>query len=50
MFVGFTPMGRVAAILAIIFGIIIIAVPQVLSILIGVYLIIVGALYFVRQR
>jgi uncharacterized membrane protein HdeD (DUF308 family) len=43
-------MGRVAAILAIVFGIIIIAVPQVLAILIGIYLIIIGIFYFVKRK
>ena len=45
-----SPMGRVAAILAIVFGIIIIAVPAILAILIGVYLIIIGILYFVKRK
>jgi uncharacterized membrane protein HdeD (DUF308 family) len=43
-------MGRVAAILAIVFGIIIIAVPQVLAILIGIYLIVIGIFYFVKRK
>ncbi|MBA7630334.1 hypothetical protein ES703_37855 [subsurface metagenome] len=45
-----SPMGRVAAILAIVFGIIIIAAPQVLAILIGIYLIVIGILYFVKRK
>jgi hypothetical protein len=49
LFQAISPMGRVAAILAIVFGIIIIAVPQVLAILIGVYLIVIGILFFVRR-
>jgi len=43
-------MGRVAAIIAIVFGIIIIAVPQVLAILIGIYLIVIGIFYFVKRK
>ena len=41
--------GRVAAIIAIVFGIIILAVPKILAILIGIYLIIVGILHFVKK-
>jgi uncharacterized membrane protein HdeD (DUF308 family) len=40
---------RVLAILAIVFGIIVMVAPVVLAYLIGVYLIIVGALYFVKE-
>jgi uncharacterized membrane protein HdeD (DUF308 family) len=41
--------GVVAAIIAIVFGIIILVKPQVLAYLIGIYLIIIGAIYFVQQ-
>ena len=41
--------GRVAAILAIIFGIIILIAPDILAILIGIYLIIIGILHFVKK-
>ena len=41
--------GRVAAIIAIVFGIIILAVPQIIAYLIGIYLIIIGILHFVKK-
>ena len=41
--------GRALAILAIVFGIIVIAAPEVLAILIGVYLIVTGVLFFVKE-
>ena len=40
--------GLVAAILAIIFGIIILIKPQIVAYLIGIYLIIIGIMYFVQ--
>jgi uncharacterized membrane protein HdeD (DUF308 family) len=40
---------RIAAILAIIFGIIILIFPQVLAVLIGIWLIVAGILYFVKR-
>lgn len=40
--------GLVAAIIAIAFGIIILVKPQVLAYLIGIYLIIIGAIYLVQ--
>jgi uncharacterized membrane protein HdeD (DUF308 family) len=40
---------RVAAVLAIVFGIIILVFPQVLAVLVGVWLIIAGVLYFVKR-
>jgi len=45
-----SPQSRVAAILAIVFGILILAIPAVLHILVGVFLIIVGILFFVRRK
>ncbi len=41
--------GRVAAILAIVFGILILVTPQILAYLIGIYLIIIGILHFVKK-
>jgi uncharacterized membrane protein len=43
------PMTKVTAILAIVFGILILAVPAVLHILVGVFLIIFGILFFVKR-
>jgi uncharacterized membrane protein HdeD (DUF308 family) len=40
--------GLVAAIIAIAFGIIILVKPQVLAYLIGIYLIIIGVIYFLQ--
>ncbi len=40
--------GLIAAIIAIVFGIIVMVKPQVLAYLIGIYLIIVGAMYLVQ--
>ena len=45
-----SPQSRVAAILAIVFGILILDIPAVLHILVGVFLIIVGILFFVRRK
>jgi uncharacterized membrane protein len=50
MFNELSPRSRVAAILAIVFGILILAIPAVLHILIGVYLIVVGIIFFVRRK
>ena len=41
--------GLVTAIIAIVFGIIILVKPQVLAYLIGIYLIIIGAIYFLQR-
>ena len=41
--------GRIAAITAIAFGIVILIMPEIIAILIGIYLIIVGILYFVKK-
>ena len=41
---------RVTAILAIIFGIVILIVPQILAYMIGIFLIIIGILFFVSKR
>ncbi len=38
--------GRFSAILAIVFGIVILAVPQVLAYMIGIYFIVLGILFF----
>ena len=46
---GLTITDRVAAILAIVFGIIIIAVPAIIAYLIGAYLIVIGILHFVKK-
>ena len=40
--------GFVAAIIAIVFGIVVMIKPQVLAYLIGIYLIIIGVMYFVQ--
>lgn len=40
---------RIAAILAVIFGIIILIFPQVLAVLVGIWLIVAGALYFAKR-
>lgn len=45
----FAMTGLVAAIIAIVFGIIILVKPQVLAYLIGIYLIIIGAIYFIQR-
>jgi hypothetical protein len=42
-------MNRVLAILAIVFGILILAIPAVLHILVGVFLIVLGVLFFVKR-
>ncbi len=42
-------MNRWIAILAIVFGILILAIPAVLHILVGVFLIILGILFFVKK-
>ena len=39
----------VIAIIAIVFGIIVLVKPQVLAYLIGIYLIIMGAIYFIQR-
>ena len=44
---GLSTTGLVGAIIAIVFGIIVIAKPQVLAYLIGAYLIFIGIVYFV---
>ena len=41
--------GLIPAIIAIVFGIIVMVKPQVLAYLIGIYLIIIGALYFLQH-
>ena len=41
--------GLITAIIAIVFGIIVMIKPRVLAYLIGIYLIIVGILFFVRN-
>ena len=41
---------RVSAILAIVFGILILAIPAVLGILVGVFLIVVGILFFAKRK
>jgi len=45
----FAMSGLVMAIIAIVFGIIILIKPAVLAYLIGIYLIIIGAIYFIQQ-
>ena len=47
MDMGLLNLGFVSAIIAIIFGIVILVKPQVLAYLIGIYLIIIGIFYFV---
>jgi len=42
-------LGLIAAIIAIVFGIIVMIKPQVLAYLIGIYLIIVGAIYLIQR-
>ncbi len=42
-------LGLVSAIIAIVFGIIILVWPRVLAYLIGVYLIIIGAFFFIQR-
>ena len=41
--------GRLVAILAIVFGIVILIVPQILAYMIGIFLIIIGVLALVRK-
>ena len=41
--------GLIPAIIAIVFGIIVMVKPQVLAYLIGIYLIIIGVLYFLNH-
>jgi uncharacterized membrane protein HdeD (DUF308 family) len=41
--------GLITAIIAIVFGIIVMVKPQVLAYLIGIYLIIVGAIYLIQH-
>ena len=41
--------GMVAAIIAIVFGIIILVKPRVLAYMIGAYLIIIGVIFFVQR-
>ncbi len=41
--------GLVAAIIAIVFGIIVLIKPRVLAYLIGIYLIIIGVIYFIQR-
>ena len=50
MLTELSPHSRVAAVLAIVFGILILAIPAVLHILVGVFLIVVGILFFVRRK
>lgn len=47
MGIGLPNIGFIPAIIAIVFGIIILVKPQVLAYLIGIYLIIIGIFYFV---
>jgi len=50
MVFGFLPVtGFVAAIIAIVFGIIILVKPRVLAYMIGAYLIIIGAIFFIQR-
>ena len=50
MVFGFSPVtGLVAAIIAIVFGIIILVKPRVLAYMIGAYLIIIGVIFFTHQ-
>jgi len=44
------PMNRVIAIIAIVFGILILAIPSVLPILVGVLLLLIGILFFVKRK
>ena len=41
---------RLPAIIAIVFGILILAIPSVLQILAGVFLILIGVLFFIRRK
>ena len=41
--------GLVAAIIAIAFGIIVLVKPQVLAYLVGIYLIVIGVIYFAQS-
>ena len=41
--------GLIAAIIAIVFGIIVLVKPQVLAYLVGIYLIIIGVIYFLQN-
>ena len=50
MLTKLSPHSRIAAIVAITFGIIILAVPAALHILVGVFLLIVGILFFVKRK
>jgi len=45
-----SPMNRVSAIVAIVFGILILAIPAVLHILVGVFLLVIGILFFVKRK
>ncbi|MCK5434473.1 MAG: DUF3096 domain-containing protein [Dehalococcoidales bacterium] len=47
MDIGLLNFGFIPAIIAIVFGIVILVKPQVLAYLIGIYLIIIGIFYFV---
>ena len=47
MDIGLLSFGAIPAIIAIVFGIIILVKPQVLAYLIGIYLLIIGIFYFV---
>ena len=50
MQVGFLPItGLVAAIIAIVFGIIILVKPRILAYMIGAYLIIIGVIFFIQR-
>jgi len=50
MQVGFSPItGLVAAIIAIVFGIIILVKPRILAYMIGAYLIIIGVIFFIQR-
>ena len=50
MQVGFLPItGLVAAIIAIVFGIVILVKPRILAYMIGAYLIIIGVIFFVQR-
>jgi uncharacterized membrane protein len=44
------PKTRLMAILAIVFGILILAIPAVLHILVGIFLIVIGILFFARKK
>jgi len=43
------PSGIVAAIIAIVFGIVVLVKPRVLAYMIGAYLIFIGVLFFVQR-